>query len=109
MQGMDGLVGRNPGSMPLLLLRLTPLLLDVGALVPPAIHGGDGSKAGHWGERLGSMDGGYLERVPLVVEEGLDRFAEVFDQMKPIHDLYGLRCPTANALGIEGTPVPTDY
>jgi hypothetical protein len=45
----------------------------------------------------------------LAVEEGLDRFAEVFDQMKAIHDLDGLRCPTANALGVESTPVPTDH
>ena len=43
------------------------------------------------------------------MEEGLDGFAQVFDQMKPIDHLHGLGCPTANALGVEGTPVPTDY
>jgi hypothetical protein len=95
--------------MPLLLRRLAPLLLDVGALVPPAIHGGDGPKAGHLGERLGRMDSGYLERGPLVVEEGLDRFAEVFDQMKAIDHLHGLGGPTVNPLGVEGTPVPTHH
>jgi hypothetical protein len=83
-------------------------LLDRRALVSPAIHWGDGPKAGHLGERLGSLGGGYLERGPLVVAEGLDRFAQVFDQMKPIHNLDGLRGPMANALGGERTPVPTD-
>jgi hypothetical protein len=43
------------------------------------------------------------------MEEGLDGFAEVFDQMKPIHDLHGLRCPLTDALCIEGTPVSTDH
>jgi hypothetical protein len=92
----------------LLLGRRLPLLPGLGALVSPSIHRGDGPKAGHLCERLGSLSGGYLERGPVVVEEGLDRFAQVFDQMKPIHNLDGLRCPTANALGIERTPVPTD-
>jgi hypothetical protein len=46
---------------------------------------------------------------PLAVEEGLDGFAKVFDEMKPIHHLYGLRCPTAQAIGVERTPVATDH
>src|SRR5215813_4790763 len=105
---MDGLVGRDPGSMPLLLLRLASLLLDVGALVPPAIHGGDGAKAGHLGKCVGSMGGGDLERGPLVVEERLHRLPEVFDEMKPIHDLHRVGRSTPNAVSVQATPIPTD-
>ena len=50
-----------------------------------------------------------LKRGALAVEEGLDGFTQVFDEMEPIHDLHGLRCPTAYALGVEGTAVPTDH
>src|SRR5207248_1620763 len=62
----------------------------------------------HQRERLGSAGGSSLERGPLVVQKGLDRLAQIFDQMKAINHLHGLRCPTPNALGIEGTAVPTD-
>jgi hypothetical protein len=55
------------------------------------------------------VDGGGLERRPLVVQKGLDGFAEVFNQMKAIHDLHGLRFATAYAIGIERTPVSTDH
>ena len=42
------------------------------------------------------------------MQEGLDGFPQVFDQMKPIHDLDGVRRAPANAIRIEGTPIPTD-
>src|SRR5262249_57387489 len=46
---------------------------------------------------------------PLAVEEGLDGFAQVFDQMKAIDHLHSLGGPTAHTLGVEGTPVPTNH
>src|SRR5262249_43178483 len=40
VQGMDGLVGGDPDGVPLLLLRLSPLLLDVRALALAPIERG---------------------------------------------------------------------
>jgi hypothetical protein len=94
--------------VPLLVLRLPPLLLDVCALAPPPIHQGDGPRAGHQWERLGGAGCGGLERRPLAVEERLNRLPEIFDQMKPIHHLHGMGCSTVHALGIERPPVATD-
>lgn len=50
-----------------------------------------------------------MEGGPLVVQQGLDSLPQVFDQMKSVDHLYGLRCPLPDALGLEGTPVPTDH
>ena len=108
VQRVDGFVGRDPHGMPLLLLGLPPLLLDVRALAPAPVHGGSGHRTCHQGERLRGVGGSGLERGPLVVPKGLDRFAEVFDQMKAIHDLHGMRCSPANAIGVERTPITTD-
>jgi hypothetical protein len=92
----------------LLLLRLPPLSLGVRALAPPSIHRGGGHRAGHQRERLGGAGGGGLQRGSLAVEESFDGFPQVFDRMKPIDYLYGLRGSTAHALGVEGTPIATD-
>ena len=108
-EGVDGLVGRDPGGVPLLLRCLLPLLPGLGALVSPAIHRRGGHRAGHLRERLRRARRGGLQGGPLVMQEGLDGFPQVFDQMKPIHDLDGLRGATANAVRIEGTPIPTDH
>jgi hypothetical protein len=105
---MDGLVSRDPGRVPLLLRCLPPLLRDVRALAPPPIHWGGGYRAGHQCERLGGTGGTGQERGPLAVEEVLQGFTQVFDQMKAIDHLHGLGGPTANTIGVEGTPVPTD-
>jgi hypothetical protein len=43
------------------------------------------------------------------MEKGLGRFPQVFDQMKPIHDLDGLRGTTAHAVRIESAPISPDY
>ena len=75
----------------------------------PRYLGGDGPRAGHQRERLGGAGCGGLQRGSLAVEEGLDGFAQIFDQMKPVDHLHGMRCPPAHALGVEGPPVPTDH
>ena len=38
-EGVDGLVGRDPGGVPLLLRRFLPVLSDLDAPTSPAIHG----------------------------------------------------------------------
>jgi hypothetical protein len=72
VQGMDGLVGRDPRGMPLLVLHLPPLVLDVRALAPPPIHRGDGPGAGRQGEGLRGAGCYRLERSLLVVQESFD-------------------------------------
>ena len=87
---------------------IRPLLLDVRVLAPPPIHRGDRPGAYHQGKRLRGAGRCRLERGLLIVQKGLDRLTEVFDQMEAIHDLHGLRCSTTNALGVERTPLATD-
>ena len=48
------------------------------------------------------------ERGLLIVQERLDGFAQILHQMKPIHDLHGLRSAAPDAVGVEGTAIPTD-
>ena len=43
------------------------------------------------------------------MQQGLDRFPQVFDEMKPIDHLHGVWSATANAVCIEGTPIATDH
>jgi hypothetical protein len=42
------------------------------------------------------------------VQERLEGFAEVFDEMNAVDHLDGLGCPPANTIGVEDTAVPTD-
>lgn len=78
MQGVDGLVGGDPRSVSLRLLRLPPLLLDVRALAPSSIHGGDRPGACHQGARLRGAGRCSLERDPLGMQEGFDGLPQVF-------------------------------
>ena len=73
-----------------------------------AIHRWGGHRASHLREGLRRARRGGLEGGSLVMQQGLDGFSQVFDQMKPIHDLDGMRGTTTNAVRIEGTPIPTD-
>jgi hypothetical protein len=74
--------------MPLLLRRLLPLLSSLGAPVTPPIHRRGHHEAGYLRAclRCGRRCG--LESGPLVMEEGLNGFPQVFDEMKPIHPMF---------------------
>jgi hypothetical protein len=78
VQGMDGLVGCDPGGVALLLCGLPPLLLDGHAPVPPAIQQSDGPRAGHERQRLRGAGRCRLQRGLLVMQEGLDGLPQVF-------------------------------
>ena len=44
----------------------------------------------------------------MVNEEGLQRLAEVVDQMTAVDDLHGLRGPPANAVGVQVAAIAAD-
>jgi hypothetical protein len=50
-----------------------------------------------------------LERGPAVEQERLYSLAKVMDQVKAIDHLHRVRGALANAVRIEGTPIPTDH
>jgi hypothetical protein len=107
-EGVNGLVARDSGGVSVLLCCLLPLLPGLGAPVAPPVYGRGGHRAGDLRECLRRTHRGGLESRALIMQKGLDRLPQVFDQMKPIHDLGGMRGATANAVRIECTAIPTD-
>jgi hypothetical protein len=91
--------------VPLLLFRVLPALPGLGAPVSPPIHGRGRYRADHPREGLRRARRGGLQGRALIMQEGLDGFPQVFDQMKPIHDLDSVGRAPANAIRIEGAPI----
>jgi hypothetical protein len=60
-------------------------------------------------EGLGRANGRPLQHGSLGDQEGFDGFAEILHEMKAIDDLHRVGCPLANAVRIQGTPIPTNH
>jgi hypothetical protein len=58
---------------------------------------------------MGCANGRRLQHRSLGDQEGFDGFAEVVDEMKAIDHLHRVGGPLANAVCIQGTPIPTDH
>jgi hypothetical protein len=91
--------------VPLLLCRFLPALPGLGAPVSPPIHRWGRYRADHLREGLRRALCGGLQGRALIMQEGLDGFPQVFDQMKPIYDLDSVGRAPANAIRIEGAPI----
>jgi hypothetical protein len=95
--------------MPALLLHFSWLLAGLGTLALPSIHRRDGDRGNRRREDLGRTHGRRLQRGSLGDQEDLNGFAEVLHEMKAIDDLHRVGGPLANAVRIEGAPIPTDH
>ncbi len=80
----------------------------LGASTPSPVHGPDGSRASGRGQRQRRADRCHLQRRSMVAQEGFHGLAEILDEVKSIDDLHRVRCPPANAVRIEITPIAAD-
>jgi len=91
--------------MTTLLRHYALLLAGLGILALPSIHRRDRHRGDRRRECLGRANGRRLQRRSSRDEKGLNGFAEIPDEMKPIDHLHRLGCPPTNAVRVEVVPI----